>query len=281
MKSYALQLILAVSVAACTWAKPALRVPVASQPGGAAPNQAPAKAPAAVPPAPDRWDAQRRQGIAFVATGTEPFWTLEIGPERGMRFKSLGGVDSLNTPLPPPSQAQDAPVTRYRAVTEAGELVVTITQRACTNDMSGETVPYTVAVQAKTTLMPKPREFTGCGRYLGDYRLHDLWALESMDGQAVAAAQFATKDKPYLELNLTSGQALGFSGCNGFGGSLTPERAGLRFGTLRGTMLACPALAFEQGFRKALSGQSFAYQVENRRLTLKNRATTLVLRKFD
>ena len=274
MKSYVLRLILALSVAACTSAKTALRVPVADQPGSAVPAQA------APPATPNRWDAQRQQGIVFVATGTEPFWTLEIGPERGMRFKSLSGLDSLLTPLPEPNQAQDAPVLRYRAVTAAGELIVTIAQRDCTNSMSGETVPYTVAVQAKTALMPKLREFAGCGRYLGDYRLHDLWALESINGQAVAAAQFAQK-KPYLELNLTSGQVLGFSGCNGFGGSLTPERAGLRFGTLRGTLLACPALAFEQKFRAALSAQSFAYQIENRRLTLKNRVDTLVFRKFD
>lgn len=280
MKSSALRFILALSVAACTSAKPALRVPLAGQPGGAVPAEAPAQAPTPAPTTPDRWDAQRRRGIAFAATGTEPFWTLEIGPERGMRFKSLAGVDSLNTPLPTPSQAQDAPVTRYRAVTEAGELIVTIAQRACTNAMSGETVPYTVAVQVKTTTMPALREFTGCGRYLGDYRMHDLWALESMNGQAVAAAQFAQK-KPYLELNLTRGEALGFGGCNGFGGSLTPERDGLRFGNLNGTMMACPALPFEQKFLKALAGQSFTYRLENRRLTLTNRFNTLAFRKFD
>ena len=278
MKSSALRLLLPLSVVACTSAKPALRVPVAGPPGGAVPAWALVPAPA--PTAPDRWNAQRIQGIAFVATGTEPFWTLEMGPERGMRFKSLAGVDSLNTSLPAPSQAQDAPVTRYRAVTEAGELIVTIAQRPCTNAMSGETVPCTVAVQVKTTNMPKPREFAGCGRYLGDYRLHDLWALESLDGQAVATAQFAQK-KPYLELNLTRGEALGFSGCNGFGGSLTPERDGLRFGILNGTMMACPALPFEQKFLKALTGQSFTCRLENRRLTLKNRSNTLVFRKFD
>ena len=169
---------------------------------------------------------------------------------------------------------------RYRTQTAAGELTVTIAQRTCTNSMSGEVLPYTVTVRAQTSAQAAARDFAGCGRYLADARLHDLWALESIDGLAVAATQFGPK-KPYLELNLTRGEVLGFGGCNGLGGSLTPERAGLRFGTLRGTMLACPALPFEQKFQKALSGQSFTYQIENLRLTLKNRVSTLVFRKFD
>ena len=158
---------------------------------------------------------------------------------------------------------------------------MTITQRPSLNNMSGEVLPYTVTVQARTAAQPAAREFAGCGRYLGDYRLHDIWALESIDGQAMAAAQFATKDKPYLELNLTREEILGFAGCNGFGGSLTLERAGLKFGILRGTMLACPALSFERNFLGALSGNPFTYHLENRRLSLKNRINQLVFKKVD
>ena len=269
MKSYALVLVLSSSLPACTSARKE-----------SFPPSAKVKAAAAAPAAPtDRQDALRSRDVDFVATGNEPFWSLEINSRAQMRFRTAAG-DSLLMPLPTPNQAQDAPVLRYRAQTEAGELTVTIAQRPCPNSMSGEVLPYTVAVQAKTSAQTAMRDFAGCGRYLGDYRLHDIWALETVDGQAVVATQFG-KDKPYLELNLTSGQVLGFSGCNAFGGNLTPERGGIRFGTLRGTMLACPALAFEQKFRGALSGQSFIYRLENRRLTLENRANTLIFKKID
>lgn len=259
---------------ACTSARPESARPPAADPAGSGPLTTEQTAPAS------RWDALRRRGVDFVATGSEPFWSLELTSQGQMRFRTVAAGDSLLLPLPAPNQAQDAPVLRYRAQAAAGELTVTIAQRPCPNNMSGEVLPYTVAVDARTAAQPPTRAFAGCGRYLGNYRLHDLWALESMDGQAVAAAQFA-QNKPYLELNLTSEQVLGFGGCNSFGGSLTPERAGLRFGTLRGTVLACPALAFERNFRQALSGQSFTYKIENLRLTLKNRANTLVFKKFD
>ena len=269
-------MVLTLFAAACTSAQPGSVLPPAAGPVGSV-------LPTSEKPSPtsaNRWDALRRCGVDFLATGSEPFWSLELTSQGQMRFRTVAGGDSLLLPLPTPDQAQDAPVLRYRALAGAGELTVTIAQRACPNNMSGEVLPYTVTVRVRTAAQPDNQEFAGCGRYLGDSRLHDLWALESIDGQAVAAAQFGQK-KLYLELNPTTGQVLGFSGCNGLGGSLTPERAGVRFGTLRGTMLVCPALAFEQKFREALSEQSFSYQVENRRLTLKNRVNTLVFIKFD
>ena len=277
MNTYLLLIALPLLATACTSARPETTPPPAVGPAASGPLPAAPTAPA-VPAS--RWDALRRRGVDFAASGSEPFWSLELTSQGQMRFRTVAAGDSLLLPLPAPDQAQDAPVLRYRALAGAEELTVTIAQRACTNSMSGESLPYTVTVRVRTAAQPNNREFAGCGRYLGDSRLHDLWALESIDGQAVAAAQFGQK-KPYLELNLTTGQVLGFSGCNGLGGSLTPERAGVRFGTLRGTMLACPALAFEQKFRGALSGQSFSYQIENRRLTLKNRVNTLVFKKFD
>ena len=280
MNCYRLSIILTLLAAACTSARPESALPPAAGPTGSLPPASEKPNPASVSVSASRWDALRRRGVDFMATGSEPFWSLELTNQGQMRFRTVAGGDSLRLPLPTPSQAQDAPVLRYRALTAAGELTATIAQRPCPNNMSGEVLPYTVTVRVRTAAQPNDREFAGCGRYLGDYRLHDLWALESIDGQAVAAARFG-KDKPYLELNLTSEQVLGFSGCNSFGGSLTPARAGITFGTLRGTMLACPALAFEQQFRGALSGRSFSYQIENRRLTLKNRVNTLVFNKFD
>ena len=279
MNTYLLLIALPLLATACTSARPETTPPPAVGPAASGPLPAAPTAPAV--PA-NRWDALRRRGVDFLATGSEPFWSLELTSQGQMRFRTVAGGDSLLLPLPAFDQAQDAPapVLRYRALAGAGELTVTIAQRACTNSMSGEVLPYTVTVRVRTAAQPDNREFAGCGRYLGDSRLHDLWALESIDGQAVAAAQFGQK-KPYLELNLTTGEVLGFGGCNGLGGSLTPERAGVRFGTLRGTMLACPALPFEQKFQRALSGQSFTYQIENLRLTLKNRVNTLVFRKFD
>ena len=276
MNTYRLSMVLTLFAAACTSARPESALPPAVGPVGSVPPASEKPSPASA----SRWDALRRRGVDFLATGSEPFWSLELTSQGQMRFRTVAAGDSLILPLPAPDQAQDAPVLRYRALAGAGELTVTIAQRACTNSMSGEVLPYTVTVRVRTAAQPDNREFAGCGRYLGDSRLHDLWALESIDGQAVAAAQFGQK-KPYLELNLTTGEVLGFGGCNGLGGSLTPERAGVRFGTLRGTMLACPALPFEQKFRGALSEQSFSYQIENLRLTLKNRVNTLVFRKFD
>ena len=274
----ALLIVFGFALAVCTPARQESRRPPAAGKTGSLP---PAEARAvAGPDTPARWDAQRRKGVDFVAMGTEPFWSLTMDHQGQMRFRTVAEGESLNAPIPPPSQAQDAPVVRYRTVTEAGELVVTIAQQACTNEMSGEAFAYTVTVRAKTKPSQEAREFTGCGIYLGDYRLHDIWGLESVNGQAVVTAQFP-QQKPYVELNLVRQQVLGFAGCNEFSGSLTPERASLRFGPLPSTRISCPALKFEQQFLDILTGRAFTYRLENRRLMLENRVDTLVFRKVD
>ncbi|MBC7923890.1 MAG: META domain-containing protein [Ferruginibacter sp.] len=280
MKRFALLAAFGLSLVACTSPKKGSTRATTGQADTSRSVEAIAEKVTDAPAATDRWNAQRAKGIDFVAMGNEPFWSLEVDAERGMRFKSIGVVDSLNTPLPQPNLAQDAPVVRYRAVTEAGELVVTIAKQPCVNDMSGEAFLYTVTVLAKTGAMNDAKEFTGCGVYLGDYRLNDIWVLESLDGQAVENAQFP-KDRPYFEIHLSDNQLLGFAGCNRVRGKVTPEREGILFGPLVGTKMACPAIEFEQKFIRSLSERAFKHRIENRRLTLENRMNTLVFKKVD
>ena len=174
MNTYRLLIALPLLATACTSARPETTPPPAAGPAASGPLPAVPTAPAV--PA-NRWDALRRRGVDFLATGSEPFWSVELTSQGQMRFRTVAGGDSLLLPLPAFDQAQDAPVLRYRALAGAGELTVTIAQRACTNSMSGEVLPYTVTVRVRTAAQPNNREFAGCGRYLGDSRLHDLWAL--------------------------------------------------------------------------------------------------------
>ncbi len=77
----------------------------------------------------------------FKATGNEPSWSLVIDFDNQMHFKSLNHPKELVTPVPKPNIAQDAPVARYRAVTEKGELIVSIMPDTCVDNMSGEQFP--------------------------------------------------------------------------------------------------------------------------------------------
>ncbi|MFD3000519.1 copper resistance protein NlpE N-terminal domain-containing protein [Pontibacter toksunensis] len=103
---------------------------------------------------------QRRVGVDFVATGNEPGWLLEIDLEDGVYFKTRPSETvELKGSVPEPST--EGKTTKYRTQTEAGELMVELTEAPCTDSMSGRVSPYTVRVTAKG------KSYSGCGMYLG------------------------------------------------------------------------------------------------------------------
>ena len=108
-----------------------------------------------------------RNAIGFKATGNEPFWLLEIDFDKFIHFKTLNGLD-ITTPAPEGVKAADANVTRYKAVTEQGELIVQITKRECINDMSGKRSDYSVSIDVKNSTDKNFTNYKGCGEYLAD-----------------------------------------------------------------------------------------------------------------
>ncbi len=108
----------------------------------------------------------------FKASGTEPFWSLELSEEQ-IKLKTI--TDSIITPYTEPIQARDNNVKIYKIQTESSQLNIQITQSECTNAMSGKLSPYTVSVEYKKNVEPSLHKIEGCGAYIIDYRLHDIW----------------------------------------------------------------------------------------------------------
>lgn len=113
----------------------------------------------------DFWQKKALQGIDFVATGNEPFWSLEMDLEKSMHFKSIEGFEII-TPVPTPVKAMYSDVSRYHAETEQGTLTVQIGKLECINDMSGERSDYTVTISTKNKTDKDYKTYKGCGRYL-------------------------------------------------------------------------------------------------------------------
>jgi heat shock protein HslJ len=218
--------------------------------------------------------------VYFKATGTEPFWSLEIS-EDSLRFQSLtNDFKAFAVPHSEPAQAMDANVKRYQSATADGHMRVQIQQLACVNAMSGEESRYTVRVELKRSTDQKFTFFQGCGNYQIDYRLHDLWALEELGGKKVTPAQFE-KQLPLLEIKAKEATFMGFAGCNEMNGQLFSERNRLRFIDIRTTRKACAADNQEAAFLKALRSAT-EYRLSNNRLSLSNPdGPLLVFRKVD
>lgn len=205
--------------------------------------------------------------VDFKATGNEPSWVLTIDFDRQMEFKSLDEAGfQLRTPVPAPVSPQDVDAIQFRAQTDEGELQVTVFSTECTDTMSGEVFSHEVRVRAKTSDLADFVEYTGCGDYVGNYRLNAVWELTELDGEAVASQGKA----PNLRFDLHEGQVSGFGGCNRISGPVTMEGNQVRFGNLASTKMACPSMKLEDMFLKALGSGPFESTLSVTTMTLAN-----------
>jgi heat shock protein HslJ len=218
------------------------------------------------------------KGIYFRGSGTEPDWNLKIS-EKTIEFTSLKtGYEALSGDHVEPIRAMDANVKMYRVETKAGQMIIQTMQQDCVNAMSGDKSAYSVRIEFQKD--NKSTNLSGCGNYITDSRLHDIWVLEKINGENVTVADF-TKELPNLEINSSANTFIGFAGCNRMNGSIFFERGLLRFTNLITTEMACLGNNKEAVFLKTLQSTT-SYKVENLRLTLTNPSgNELVFKKVD
>jgi heat shock protein HslJ len=217
-------------------------------------------------------------GIYFRGLGNEPEWSLKISEEK-IEFTSLKpGCENFTSPHVEPIRAMDANIKMYHIAIESGKMNIEISQQECVNTMSGDKKPYTVRIEM--TNIKTTTKFNGCGSYVTDARLHDIWVLEKLKGATVSPTEFK-KENPRLEINSTNNNFMGYAGCNQMNGTIFFERGLVRFTNIITTRMACPGNNKEAEFLQALQSAT-SYKVENLKLTLSNpNGELLVFRKVD
>ena len=212
--------------------------------------------------------------VYFKATGNEPFWGLKIGKDKTVFTSLIEGMESISFKSVEPIRAMDANVKMYKLNNGKTSATITIQQFECQDSMSGEKSPYTVKVEIDG------KTLNGCGKYITDYRLHDIWVLEELNGKKVSLTDFQ-KELPRIEIHAAENRFMGFGGCNSISGSIFYEKDLLRFSNMVSTLMACAPGNKEDEFTKALQSTT-TYSIGNNRLTLSNPSgKLLVFRKVD
>jgi len=125
---------------------------------------------------PDRCTENRRasiqedaklRGMDFWATGNEPPWKLEIGPEKILLNT---GYESTVTEFPPTVPVSDDSIGKATYVTQgkAGLLAIEISGGGCSDSMSGESFASIVTIRLSTDTSTEQATtiLSGCGRAL-------------------------------------------------------------------------------------------------------------------
>jgi heat shock protein HslJ/uncharacterized membrane protein len=216
----------------------------------------------------------------FTATGNEPFWALKMGID-GIEFTSLiSGKEKLTFPATEVIRAMDANIKMYKVSNETSSATITIQQLECQNSMSGAISPYKVSIEIKNNAELAFTKLGGCGNYNTDYRLHDIWVLEELNGFKVFPTDFQ-RELPRLEINSSENKFMGYGGCNAISGTIFYEKDLLRFTKVIATEMACGAGNKENQLIKALQSIT-TYSIGDNRLTLSNPSgKLLVFRKVD
>lgn len=216
----------------------------------------------------------------FKGTGNEPFWGIKIGNEEIVFTSLIPGKEKINFPAVDAIKAMDANVKMYRVSTEKTTATITIQQLDCQDSMSGIISPYSVKVEIKDTSELETKKLSGCGKYLTDYRLHDIWVLEELNGYKVFATDFQN-EFPRIEINSAENKFMGYGGCNSITGQIFFENNLLRFTKVGSTLMACPSGNKEVEFLKALQNTT-TYSIGNNQLKLSNTSgKLLVFKKVD
>jgi heat shock protein HslJ/uncharacterized membrane protein/uncharacterized lipoprotein NlpE involved in copper resistance len=218
-------------------------------------------------------------GVDFIARGNEPNWTLEIDLEKSMSFAAMYDI-KIKTPAVEGIKAQDSDVTLYTAKTDSGELVITVIKDKCQDNMSGENFPYKVRIEAKSSADSTYKTFEGCGRYLYDIRLYDIYVMQEMTGFNLKKEKLM-KGMPTFEFNLTDMRFSGHAGCNSLSGGINVVGNKITFGSLMGTLMACPNMKVERAIIEALNQKTVTYSIDKMKLTIVSGKTKMVLQKVD
>lgn len=217
----------------------------------------------------------------FKASGNEPAWMLEIEEAKSIRFKSFG-MESFEMLLPVPraEKNEETQETVYQSESAHGKIVIRINRKPCMDLMSGKSFDYEVIIKARPENATQDYTYEGCGMYIGDYRLNDIWALKEFNGTKISPKDYS-RGAPLIELNLQTQKMIGYGGCNEIGGSIKIIDKTINFKSIRRTMMACPEIDFETKFTRALSGKTLNYKLQGLFLLLDDEENRLVFQKVD
>lgn len=137
-----------------------------------------------------------------------------------------------------------------------------------------------VNIMVRKTNEKKGIDYSGCGFYRGTPQIHDIWALEKLNGETLTPRQFP-KERPHFEFNLNTKKMSGFAGCNQVNGNLRFEYNKMIVEQLASTRMYCGETSdLENEILTILRGQP-VYHLKGLNLILETPRGSLTLKKVD
>jgi heat shock protein HslJ len=160
-------------------------------------------------------------------------------------------------------------------------MIVQLIKEKCEDTMADEEFSYIVSVDIKLSKDKDYQTFKGCGNYVPDYRLHNIWIVKQVNGKIINEEDFDRKI-PQLEIKPFENKISGNDGCNGFFGEIEVINDIIVFGNIAGTMMACPNMDLSSQITKTIGGNKLRYTIRNDMLIFNEKEKeVMVLKRVD
>jgi heat shock protein HslJ len=212
----------------------------------------PASTKTAIIPA-DSLIKKQESGIDFFATGNNPVsWILELDFESRFTFMPSGSQQLITVPSPATRQTNPG-ADLYLSQTDSGTMKVLVYDEPCSNEKSQQ---VTVTINNKY--------YTGCGKYLYDYRLNDVWVLQYIDNMEPEQQDY--KKLPRLQFDLSKKTMTGYDGCGSINSAITVNGNHIKFAAFANSKQSCSENKTTKLFTTMLSNHTVDYKIDNGRL---------------
>jgi len=216
-------------------------------------------------------------GIDFYARGNEPFWALDLDYQNKFIFNGLG-LDSMVFNPVQPEKAMDANAMRFYTEIDGGHILININESECTDNMSGEAYNFNVNIEIERN--GSEESYHGCGNFIPDYRLHDIWVLTEIYDDSLELMRKLSRPIGQLEFKVDERLTMGKFICNSFTGGFWLQGNEVRFKTLASTQMLCkPNPEINEHAIYTAMGKVNRFDIKNGYLYFYNRTKLLMVYK--
>lgn len=211
----------------------------------------------------------------FYAEAPDSSWILRVQFDGDLYFEDIDKATVFRGTVNDMHVAQGADVVGISAKNESHIVRLSIDIVDCGN--GGKNVDLMLRKNDKKEGI----NYSGCGYYRGNPQLHNIWAVESINGEDLNPEKFP-KDIPHFEINLQTKHFGGFAGCNDVNAQMKFDYNKLNVTSLVSTKMYCAGVSdTENEILGILRSSPVIYQVKSGKLILENRTGTLILKNVD
>ena len=225
----------------------------------------------------NRLENLRREGVVFQSIGNEPFWNVRLYEDETFHFIRLG-ADTIRGLFSPGIKPADLNSLTFPLAFEEGNMTLVAHNDSCTDTMSGEKFSHKVSLTYRDS-EGAVNQYEGCGLFLNDPALNDIYVLQSWEGSENPDTNFP-KGKPRLAFNLATNTLVGFDGDCEITGKFEPMGDRIFFKEFDYVDAACRPETRSRFFDH-LNGQEHWLNLEEGRLDLTSSDQVLQFRKGD